>query len=153
VYVALKIIHILAVVAFLGNISTGIFWKYLADRTGDAKIIAHTIRGIITSDRFITIPSIVVIVAAGVVAAVAAQLPLMHTAWILWSIVLLVISGLAFGPLSRTQIKLAETAESGMGSDDQRELYRRLSHQWDLWGALALGAPLIIVVLMVLKPA
>ena len=34
-YLAFKVLHILAVVMFLGNITTGIFWKEHADRTKD----------------------------------------------------------------------------------------------------------------------
>src|SRR5579862_9894649 len=103
-YLALKTVHILAVVAFLGNISVGLFWKRFADRTGDAAIVAHTLRGIIAADRLITIPSIVVIVLAGVALAIAAGIPILGTGWVLWAIVLFGISGIAFAPVSRAQV-------------------------------------------------
>ena len=50
-YLVLKAIHVLAVVAFLGNITVGVFWKAFADRTGNAAVMAHTIDGIVRADR------------------------------------------------------------------------------------------------------
>ena len=40
-YLALKTLHLLAVVLFLGNIITGLFWKAHADRSADPRIIAQ----------------------------------------------------------------------------------------------------------------
>jgi uncharacterized membrane protein len=151
-YVALKTIHILAVVAFLGNISIGLYWKSLADRTGIAAIMEYTVGGIILADRLITIPSIVVLVAAGVALAMAAGIPVLGTGWVLWAILLLVLSGLAFVPVTRAQIGLREAAATGLSTAEEKNLYERLSRQWNLWGSIALVAPLIALVLMVTKP-
>jgi len=63
-YLFLKMIHIGAVLVFLGNISLGIFWKSMADRTADPKIMAHTLRSIIRADRWFTIPGVIVLVVA-----------------------------------------------------------------------------------------
>ena len=41
-----KLIHIIAVIVFLGNIALGIFWKAIADQSRDPRIIAHTLRSI-----------------------------------------------------------------------------------------------------------
>jgi uncharacterized membrane protein len=152
-YIFLKVIHVAAVVAFLGNISTGVFWKAWADRTGKADVIAHTMRGIIASDRFITIPSIVVLFSAGIGAATSANIPMLHTGWIFWSLVLFTISGIAFMPLSRAQMSLVSIAQTGMTSAEDRDRYHRASRAWALWGAIALGAPLVVLVLMIAKPA
>ena len=46
-YLALKALHILSVVLFLGNIITGVFWKVHADRTGDLRARAQALDGII----------------------------------------------------------------------------------------------------------
>jgi len=35
-YYVLKSLHILSVVLFLGNITTGVFWKFHGDRIGTA---------------------------------------------------------------------------------------------------------------------
>ena len=152
-YLALKTVHVLAVVAFLGNISLGLFWKRFADRTGDPAIIAHTMRTIIALDRLITIPTIVVIVATGIGLTLIAGIPLLGTGWVLWAIVLLVISGLAFVPVARAQVEMYDAAKTGMQNAEERARYLQFSHVWDRWGSLALLSPLIALALMVIKPA
>jgi uncharacterized membrane protein len=148
-----KLIHIVAVIVFLGNITLGIFWKAIADKSGDPRIISHTLRGIILADRWFTIPAIFVLVAGGVATALAEQIPILATGWILWAIILFVISGLAFAPVAQLQRRLEAVASDGERSgklDSAR--YDRISAQWNVWGMIALLAPVGAVALMVLKP-
>jgi len=153
-YLALKLIHVLAVIVFVGNITVGVLWKALGDRTRDPAIMAHTMLGIIRADRVFTIPAIIVLVIAGVAAAQTGHLSILGTGWILWALVLFLISGVAFGPLSRTQRELAATATAGKdGSAMDWGRYETLSGRWALWGTIALIAPLLAVACMVLKPA
>ena len=153
-YFALKSLHILAVALFLGNIITGLFWKSHADRTGDPRIMAHTLDGIIRSDRWFTIPGVVLIILFGVGAAMAGKLSILGTSWIRQSIELFIISGLAFmmqvAPLQKLLRQIALSASADAPFD--QELYRRLSRRWELWGLLAIAAPLAALVLMVVKP-
>jgi uncharacterized membrane protein len=153
-YLGFKTLHVLAVVMFLGNITTGIFWKEHADRTRDPRIIAHAIAGIIAADRLFTIPSVLLIVLAGVSTAMSGSLPLLRTGWIFWSLVLFTLSGIAFMgwlvPIQRKMHQLMRTgAESGSPDWDG---YHRLSRAWGFWGAVALLLPLAAMVLMVIKP-
>ena len=152
-YLWFKLIHVAAVIVFLGNISLGIFWKDIADRSHDPRIMAHTLRGIILADRLFTIPSIVVLVAAGVATAIAEHIPILATGWILWSIVLFVLAGIAFGPVARAQRQMEAAASEAVktGTLDESR-YRASSASWNLWGLIALLAPAIAVALMVLKP-
>lgn len=154
-YLWLKLLHVAAVVAFLGNITTGLFWKRHGDRTHDARIIAHTLDGIIRSDEWFTIPGVVLIVAGGVAAAIVGGFPLLGTGWILWSIVLFTVSGLIFVvrivPLQRQMRTLAQAGAERGSLDPAR--YGQLSRSWDLWGAVALLTPVAALVLMVLKPS
>jgi uncharacterized membrane protein len=148
-----KLIHIVAVIVFLGNITLGIFWKAIADTSRDPRIIAHTLRGIILADRWFTIPAIFVIVAGGVATAIAEQIPILATGWILWAIILFVISGLAFAPVARLQRELEAVASEGerSGALDTAK-YESISARWNFWGMVALLAPVGAVMLMVLKP-
>jgi uncharacterized membrane protein len=154
-YLVMKLLHLVAVIAFLGNIATGLFWHMHAARTRDPRLLAHTMDGIIRSDRLFTIPGVVVIVTTGIIAAVKSGLPLLHTGWILWTLVLFTISGLIFMafvvPLQRQLLALAQ-AGSGRGSFDY-DGYAKVARRWDMWGAAALSAPAAGLVLMVLKPA
>lgn len=151
---ALKLVHLLAVVMFLGNITTGLFWHAHAARTKDARLLAHTMDGIIRSDRWFTNPGSLLIVAAGVALALLRGLPLVRTDWILGGIVLMSVSGAIYGlrlvPLQR---RLRDMAAAGArdGSFDYAA-YHALARQWETWGAAALLTPLAAFVLMVLKP-
>jgi uncharacterized membrane protein len=154
-YLWLKLIHILAVVMFIGNIATGVFWHKHAERTRNPRLLAHTMEGVIRSDRLFTIPGVVVILASGIYAAVKGGFPILGTGWILWTLVMFAISGLVFmirlGPLQRKMQKHAAAGASS-GSFDY-DAYHRMSKQWDFWGAVATLTPLIGLALMVLKPA
>jgi uncharacterized membrane protein len=57
-YLLAKLLHLIAVILFLGNITTGLFWHAHAARTRDAKLLAHTVDGIIRSDRIFTVPAV-----------------------------------------------------------------------------------------------
>ena len=150
-YLILKSVHILAVIVFLGNIITGLFWKAHADRTRDRRIIAHTMQGIIRSDRWFTIPGVLLITAAGVYAAIEARIPIVRTGWILWSIVAFTLSGIAFAwkvaPLQKELYRLTDAE-----GDLDWMVYRSKSIQWELWGLFATLLPLVAVFLMTMKP-
>lgn len=77
-YLWIKLLHVAAVFIFLGNIATGLFWKAHADRSRDPRIIAHTLDGIIRSDRLFTIPGVVLIPIGGIGAAIVAGLPMLR---------------------------------------------------------------------------
>ena len=154
-YLWMKLLHILAVVMFLGNITTGVFWHRHAARTRNPRLLAHTMDGIIRSDRLFTMPGIMVIIATGVIAAVQAGLPLLRTGWIAWTLALFAVSGLLFmfrvAPLQRQLRTLAE-AGAASGSFDY-DGYHRVALGWELWGAGATLTPILGLALMVLKPA
>ncbi len=153
VYLGLKLIHLLAVVLFLGNITTGIFWKANADRTRHPLVVGNMLEGIIRADRLFTMPPIVFILIGGIGAAIEGKLPLLGTGWIFWSIVLFTISGIAFMaqvvPLQRKMLALVRQSAETL----DWAAYRALSQKWELWGAVALVTPALAAVLMVMKPA
>jgi uncharacterized membrane protein len=147
-YLILKLMHVAGVVLFLGNITVGVFWKRFADATRNLTIMAYTMDAIIRADRIFTIPGILLLLAGGFGAAFVAGLPILSTGWILWGLILFILAGLAFGPLSRTQRQISVAAHAG-----NLEEYERLSKGWDLWGFIALALPIASFVIMILKPA
>ena len=154
-YLAMKTLHVLAAVLFLGNIITGLFWKAHGDRTGDPRIIAHTLDGVIRSDRWFTIPGVLLILVSGFGAAGMAHLPILGTPWIAWAAVLFTLSGLAFVvQVAPLQVRLREmAAAAAAGGVWNLPEYHSLSRRWELWGVFALLTPLAALVLMVYKPA
>ena len=154
-YLLLKLVHIVSVIAFLGNITTGLFWHGHAARTRDPRLLAYTMGGIIRSDRLFTVPGVIGIIVSGVSAAMYANLPIFRTDWILWTLVLFSVSGLVFtfrvAPLQRQLRAFAEASAQSGAFDYAR--YHALAVRWEVWGAVALLAPVAGLVLMVLKPS
>jgi len=146
-YLVLKLVHLIGVVLFLGNITVGVFWKSYADVTRNPAIIARTIDGIIKADRIFTIPGLLLLLIGGIGAAQVGGLPILSTGWILWGLTALILSGIAFAPLSRTQRALSAAANAG-----NLQEYDRLAGSWNIWGTLGLVFPIIAFVLMILKP-
>ncbi len=151
-YLVWKLLHVIAVILFVGNITTGILWKVHADRTRNPALIAHACAGLTRSDRWFTTPGVALIIVAGIAAAIAGRLPILGTGWILWSIVLFGISGLAFmlrvAPLQRRMHAIASA-----GANMDWPAYETATRAWNAWGLVALVAPVAAVGLMVLKPA
>jgi uncharacterized membrane protein len=153
-YIALKILHVAAVVIFLGNLVTGILWKLHGDQTKDPVIIRHTMAGLIRADRWFTIPAVVLLLIGGFGAAVIGGLPLLRTRWILAGIILFVVSGVSYSqqvvPLQRQMLAFARSGvESGTFDWDK---YRALSRRWNMWGTIALIAPVLAMIAMIAKP-
>ena len=154
-YLGLKLLHIVAVVLFLGNITTGLFWKRHADRSRDPRLILLGIEGLIRSDRWFTIPGVVAITAFGFAAAITGHHPILRTGWIFWSLVLFTISGGAFmAKVAPLQRQLAQLARTGVESGTfDWATYHARSREWEIWCVIALLAPAVALALMVLKPS
>ncbi len=149
-YLIMKLVHIASVIVFLGNIVLGIFWKAHGDRTKDARTIAHTLEGIIRADRVFTMPSVLLLLIAGFGAQGMGGYPI-TVPWILWSLVMLAVSAISFMAfVVPAQKKMLALTKAGSAMDWAR--YDALSRQWNLWGIVATIAPIIALILMVMKP-
>ena|SRR5690349_17455566 len=153
-YLTLKLLHVLAAVAFLGNITIGLFWQAHAARTRDARHIAWTLEAIQRSDQFFTKPGAILLLLTGLAITWVGHFPLFATGWILWTLVLFVAAGGIYGalagPLRRQLLELAQQgAQSGAFSF---EAYGALSKRFHQRVAVALALPLLGMALMVLKP-
>jgi uncharacterized membrane protein len=150
VYLLLKLIHVFAVIIFLGNIITGLFWMRMADKTDDLSVISFTMKGIIKLDRWFTIPGVIIITAGGIMAAIKGGFPLLRTGWIFWAIVLFSLSGIIFSwklaPLQKKIFHLTLDKEKF-----NKALYQSSLKQWEMWGLVAVLTPLAAMIMMVLK--
>jgi len=152
VYLILKLIHVIAAIIFLGNITLGFFWKFRSEKQQDRLSLHETFASIIKADRLFTMPGVIVLLIFGIGSAQMFGYNLITTGWIFWSIVLYVISGAAFMirvvPLQKKILAL--TSDENKFSRDE---YNNLSAKWNLWGTIATVTPWLAVILMVLKPA
>jgi uncharacterized membrane protein len=152
-YFILKAIHLLAVVAFLGNIVTGLFWMKFARKTNDISIIHHTAAGIIASDKLFTIPGVLIITAGGFAAALYGGIPLLRTGWIFWPIILFTLSGLFFAfKVVPLQVRMRKHFETGTeNKESSLKGFDDIVKQWELWGFMAVITPIISFFMMILK--
>ncbi|MGZ8556789.1 MAG: DUF2269 family protein [Chitinophagaceae bacterium] len=151
-YALLKLIHVFAVIIFLGNIITGLYWMKKADKTNNLSIISFTIKGIIISDKLFTIPGVIIITVGGLSTAIYGGIPLLKTGWIFWSLVLFSLSGLIFyWKLAPLQNKIYQLVKNADADNFKKLLYNSYLKQWERWGLFALLTPLCALVMMVLK--
>lgn len=152
-YSYLKIIHLLAVMLFLGNIITGLFWMRLAVKTGHIGTMNFAMKGIRKADQYFTIPGVIVITAFGFLAAIIGKYPILGTGWIFWSIIMFSISGIIFSvwiiPLQKKIYHLTLGKESL--TDFEWRRFKNWYKQWDFWGLLAILTPMAAFVMMILK--
>jgi len=152
IYLLLKTLHVVAVVLFLGNVITAIFWKAHGDRSGDLRDRATALDGIIRADRMFTTPGVLLIIATGVALVLVGGLSFLAT-WIMASLLLFALSGAVFGArVAPLQRKLLANVRSGLTGQWNESEYLRLSKRWQIWGWVATIAPLAALALMVLKP-
>jgi len=152
-YLAFKLVHILSVVMFLGNITTGLFWHAHAARTRDPRLLFHAMDGIIRSDRWFTLPGVLSIIVTGVLLAMLGGYPLLRTPWITISLVLFSVSGVLFGVrVAPLQQQLRALAQRGIDGTFDHAAYAALTRRWEAWGLAALLTPLLAMALMVFKP-
>ena len=152
-YLVLKLLHVSAVVMFLGNIITGLYWHRLAARTRDPRLLHHAMDGILKSDRWFTNPSAATIAVTGVAMALVGHLPILRTHWIAGGLALFILSGLVYVTrVTPLQKQLRDLARAGVIGTFDHPRYEALARTWELWGAVALALPLAAFVLMILKP-
>ena len=153
-YLVLKLLHVSAVVMFLGNIITGLFWHAHAARTRDPRLLHHAMDGILRSDAWFTNPAAATIAITGVLTAMVGHLPILRTHWIAGGLGLFIVAGIVFvARVTPLQKQLRDLARAGVqtGAFDHPR-YEALARQWELWGAVAVLLPLAAFVLMILKP-
>ncbi|HSW54032.1 MAG TPA: DUF2269 family protein [Ignavibacteriaceae bacterium] len=120
--------HIIFVIIFLGNITIGLFWKMFSEKTKDPEKISFAFKRIIKTDRYFTMPGVIGITLFGIGLAMHAKIPILGTGWILWSIILFIISGIAFmAKLVPLQKKLAALTSDKENSNWDE--YHKLSKQ------------------------
>ena len=151
-YALLKLVHIFAVIIFLGNIVTGLYWMKKADKTNNLSIILFTMKGIISSDKLFTIPGVIIITIGGFSAAIYGGVPLLKTGWIFWSLILFILSGVVFScKLAPLQNKIYRLIKNTDAANFNKVLYHSYLKQWESWGLIALLTPLGAMVMMVMK--
>ena len=93
-YLAFKVVHILGVVLFLGNIIVTGVWKVLADNTGDPRTIAYAQNLVTLTDWIFTAGGVVLILIGAYGMVWVAGLNPLGPAWLIWGQSLFIASGI-----------------------------------------------------------
>jgi uncharacterized membrane protein len=152
-YAAFKVIHLLGVVLFLGNIIVTAVWKTLADRTREPRVIAYAQHLVTVTDWAFTGGGVVLILIGAFGMITIAGLNPMGARWLILGQSLLVASGVIWvAVLIPTQIAQARLARGFAEGGSIPESYWRLNQRWLIWGIVATLIPLANLYVMVFKP-
>lgn len=146
-----KFIHMLGICLFVGNNLVTPFWKMLADRTRDGRVVAFAQRLIALTDWIFTLGGVVLLATAGYV--LAARMPgVWGQDWLFWGHALFVASGIIWGGvLLPLQWKMGALARGFADGSPIPEAYWRLNRIWSVVGVVASLLPLFTLWLMVVK--
>lgn len=152
-YLALKTIHLLGAILFYGNVIVTSWWKASAARTRDARVIAFALKQVWVTDILFTATGSIIILATGVGNAhLHNQLP-WETPWMMWGLVLFMLSGILWGAVMiPLQLRQSRMAREFLDSGEIPEKFWQLERWWQITGGIAKLLPLAIVVIMVFKP-
>jgi uncharacterized membrane protein len=151
-YTTFKMLHVLGVVLFLGNIIVTGAWKYRADVTGRPDVIAFAQRLVTLTDWVFTFGGAVLILIGGFGMVGVAGLDIRTTSWVKIGLALFLASGAIWAailiPIQIAQARIARTFEGG---GEIPERYWRLNRLWYVWGSLARILPLLNIYVMIEK--
>jgi uncharacterized membrane protein len=150
-YLALKSLHVVGVVLFVGNIIVTGWWKMAADLSRNPVVIAFAQRQVTLTDWVFTLGGVTVVAAAGCGNALIHDIPF-GTRWIAWGEVLFIASGVVWAAvLIPVQSKLTRITRSFTADSVIPEAYWRLEKLWIVFGTIATVLPLAVIPVMVWK--
>lgn len=149
----LRWLHLIGATVLLGTGAGIAFFMVMADRTGDARIIAHVASVVVTADFLFTATAVVAQPVTGWLLAREIGWDLTEP-WIALSLGLYVFTGLCWLPVVAIQVRLRNLArEAAASGAPLPPAYRRLYRRWFALGFPAFAAVLAILWLMVARPA
>jgi len=146
------LMHVLGAVLFLGNIVVSATWMSLARRARNPEALRLGVRGTVLTDAIFTFPGTLLLFLNGGILAT----PFFKTdgRWVLVSIALFAVTGIIWGAvLVPVQRKLSAAMRLMPAGGPVPAECEALLARWFRFGGMAVLLPLIILVLMVFKPA
>ncbi|MGQ0601096.1 MAG: DUF2269 family protein [Anaerolineales bacterium] len=152
-FLFLRLLHILGVIMFMGNILTAALWKMRADASGDLHVIAFAQRGVMFADYVFTLPGAALIVVSGLWMTDLSGRNLFQTGWLFTALILLIVALLIWLlELLPVQRRLIRAADEAVRNGQLDPVFKALTLRWTIFGVIAALLPLVNVYLMVFKP-
>ncbi len=145
--------HIIGACVLLGTGAGIAFFMVMAQRTRDARVVAHVAGTVVIADWLFTATAVVLQPISGSLLAMEIGWRLTES-WILLSLGLYVLVGAFWLPVMWIQHQLRDIAQAAAAAGaDLPDRYHRLYRIWFIAGFPAFAAVLAIVWLMIARPA
>ncbi len=152
-YLILKWLHVIGAAVLFGTGAGIAFFMFMAHRTRDPTLIAHTTGVVVIADLVFTATAVTLQPVTGATLAFIAGFPLFR-GWVALSLGLYVLVGAFWLPVVWMQLRMRDlarrAASEGAPLPDE---YHRLWRLWFAFGFPAFGAVLAILWLMIAKPS
>ena len=151
--VVLRWLHVIGATVLLGTGAGIAFFMVMAERTRDARLVAHVAGTVVIADMLFTAAAVIVQPITGIALALKIGWPLSE-GWIVLSLALYVVTGLFWLPVVWIQVRLRNLArEAAVTSCPLPPAYERLYRVWLACGFPAFTAVVAIIWLMLARPA
>jgi uncharacterized membrane protein len=152
-YLTLKWLHIVSALLMVGTGFGTAFYFFFANRSANLQAQAVVARLVVRADAWFTVPTVLLQPATGLAMAHLAGWPL-STPWLAWSIGLYLFAGACWLPVLWLQWRMAALArDAAAAGTPLPDLYWRHARRWERLGYPAFAAMLVVLGLMVFKPA
>jgi uncharacterized membrane protein len=149
----LRWMHVIGATVLLGTGAGIAFFMLMAHRTRDPMLIAHVANTVVRADFLFTATAVIAQPISGYLLARFEGWPL-NEGWLLLSLGLYVLTGLLWLPVVFIQVRMRDLArDTACMKTDLPPKYFRLFRLWFACGIPAFSAVLIILWLMLAKPA
>lgn len=148
-FLTLKTLHILSAIILFGLGLGTVFYKIMADRTGNVAAIAVTSQHVVLADWIFTTPTVIFQPVSGMIMAKLLGMSLLDT-WLIYTYGLYTLTGLFWLPVVVLQIRMRDLAV--IAAKQQQALpalYFRYSKIWIWLGLPAFFTMITITVFMV----
>lgn len=146
-------LHVIGAMVLFGTGAGIAFFMLMANRSGDARIVAHVAGTVVIADLLFTATAVVAQPVTGILLAARTGWPL-DTFWILASLILYVVTGAFWLPVVWMQKRMRDLARAAAAADAPLPpAYHRLYRLWFWFGFPAFAAVLAIIWLMLARPA
>ena len=147
-------LHVAAAVVFLGSLITSAMWKARADRSGSMEAMMYASRSLLAADAAFTGPGIIGLLVTGFWMVSMSGWERFQEPWLavsLLGLVLVAIMWVAFMlPLQFRMARLSRLQARNVNTDPT---YQKASRIWAMIGGIATLITVVILFLMVLRPA
>lgn len=152
-YFIVKFLHVLGAIVILGTGAGIAFFMLMAHRSGDAAFIARTAATVVIADMLFTLSAVVLQPLSGGLLMVLSATSFAER-WLVTSLGLYAVAGLFWIPVVFMQIEMRNLARAAVAqSQPLPPRYFALFRRWWMFGIPGFGSVMIILWLMIAKPA